>query len=193
MRIFSQTPDFEAWLRAFGAGASLTADPAEATHVLVYAEDLIPKDPVPEDLIPDGLEPIAMNRGTLREVFDSALRLGRLVGHFGQAMQVCGEGERRIAAVRQRYGLPLKGNPPDVPTVRALLEPGKTAGGWVDSVIEIAGGHPGEPADLVLCAGFESFDAMPARTVPAFWLTQAGPHVYEVIETLAGWLHELRP
>jgi len=86
-------------------------------------------------------EILSMEPETLKEVLDTALRLGKAVDRMKTAMEVIADGERRLMKLRQQLGLPKTVDPETLPTLACIewMEPLMTAGHWMPDVAEHAG------------------------------------------------------
>ena len=101
-------------------------------------------------------EVFSMEPLTLKEVLNTALRLGRTMDRAEAAMQVIAEKERELKALRNRLGIDRRTDPETLPTVACIewMEPLMTAGHWMPDVADMAGGRAvaaekGEPSPTV--------------------------------------------
>lgn len=85
----------------------------------------------------------SMEPQTLKQVLNTALRLGKAVGRVEAAMHWIGHAERRLQALRDRLGLHKRSDPSRWPTVACIewMEPLMIAGHWMPDVVEMAGGR----------------------------------------------------
>ena len=86
-------------------------------------------------------EVLSMQPETLKEVLDTALRLGKAVDRMKTAMEVIADGERRLMELRRQLRLPKTVDPETLPTMVCIewMEPLMTAGHWMPDVAEHAG------------------------------------------------------
>lgn len=111
---------------------------------------------------------------TLKEVLDSALRIGQAVDRLPAAMKVIGGAEKQLQRFLNRLGVQRDGSLKDKkrPTVAAIewLKPLMVAGHWMPDVIEKAGGTP-----------LLSKDGKPSRSLDWKELVQADPDVLAIM------------
>ena len=105
-----------------------------------------------------GNEPtvFSMQPQTLKQVFDEALRLGKIMDRFETAMEVLANVETGLRGLRDEIGVDRRTNPQSLPSVVCIewLEPLMVAGHWMPDVVEMAGGNAllgtaGEPTRRV--------------------------------------------
>lgn len=148
MRILSLSPPAAAWLAAFGGtDAPVTASPERVPGRSGADLVLLSGDPAVDAAAPDAVPNIVFAPQTFKQVLDLALGLGRASGHFREAMQVVGEGERRLHRLRDLVGVERRADASRRPRVACLQltsGPGRTglyrAGGWTGQLVEHAGG-----------------------------------------------------
>jgi len=85
----------------------------------------------------------SMQPGTLKEVLDEALGLGRAMDRLDPAMKAIGDLETGLRALRNQIGVDRSTNPQSLPSVACIewLEPLMVAGHWMPDVVEMAGGR----------------------------------------------------
>lgn len=90
------------------------------------------------------MEVLVVNPSTLKQVFDMALTIGHAIGYLQNAMHLVATGERRIAALNERYGSGRKSSDRIMPTVAFIsdLDPLRIGGDWIPDLVEQAGGKP---------------------------------------------------
>lgn len=79
---------------------------------------------------------------TYKEVLDSALRLGTMIGRLGEAMRYVGETEKNLMKLQRQ--LASDRHTSSRPTVVCIeaFEPLRLSGRWVPDLVELAGGRP---------------------------------------------------
>ena len=110
-------------------------------------------------------ELFSMQPTTLKEVLDTALRLGRTLGCLDRAMSAIGDLEAHLRTLRDRIGVDRRTDPETLPSVACIewLDPLMVAGHWMPDVVEMAGGRPvlgaaGEPTRRVDWAALQAAD-----------------------------------
>lgn len=113
-------------------------------------------------------EIFSMEPMTLKEVLDTALRLGRAIGRADAAMPFIARKERLLKQLRDRIGVDRRTDPETLPAVACIewMEPLMTAGHWMPDVVDMAGGR------AVLAE-----KGKPSRTVDWAELRDADPDV----------------
>jgi iron complex transport system substrate-binding protein len=95
---------------------------------------------------------------TLKDAFDTALRIGRAIGRLETAMQVVASGEKRLQRLMDRLGINREGKlrGAERPSVLCIewIDPLMAAGHWMPDVVEKAGGtallgRAGEPSHYI--------------------------------------------
>lgn len=90
-----------------------------------------------------GASLFSMQPATMKDVLDTALRLGRTVGRGDAAMQYIAEQEQRLRMVHDAIGMQRRTDPDALPSVVCIewTDPLMVAGHWTPDVVRHGGGH----------------------------------------------------
>ena len=103
-----------------------------------------------------GAELFSMEPATMKDVLDTALRLGHTMDRAEAAMQYIAEQEQRLRLLHDAIGLERRTDPDTLPSVVCIewTDPLMVAGHWTPDVVRHGGGHalltePGAPSRCI--------------------------------------------
>jgi iron complex transport system substrate-binding protein len=132
-----------------------------------------------------GVELFSMQPDTLKDVLDTALRLGRTLGRADAAMQYIARREQRLRQLHEAIGLQRRTEPDTLPSVVCIewMDPLMVAGHWTPDVVRHGGGHalltePGAPSRRI------SWDELAAADPDALFVMPCG---FTLADTARNW------
>ena len=136
----------------------------------------------------------SMEPHTLKDILDEALRLGRVMDRFEDAMQVVGTIEKRIQKLRDRIGVDRRTDPETLPTVACIewLEPLMAAGHWMPDMVEMAGGRAvlgsaGKPTQRISWASLRDADPDVIACMPCGFSVEETQRDLHYLTEREGW------
>lgn len=136
----------------------------------------------------------SMEPTTLKDVLDTALRLGRTLGCLDRAMSVIGDLEADLQTLRDRIGVDRRTDPETLPSVACIewMEPLMVAGHWMPDVVEMAGGRPvlataGEPTRRVDWSALQGADPDVIACMPCGFTVEETRRDLHYLTDRPGW------
>lgn len=134
--------------------------------------------------VPD-VELFSMQPATLKDVLDTALRLGRTLGRAEAAMQYIAEHEQGLRTLHEAIGVERRTEPETLPSVVCIewTDPLMVAGHWTPDVVRHGGGHalltePGAPSRRI------AWDELAAADPDVLFVMPCG---FTLVDTARNW------